>query len=86
MATQKGLLVTCERCEATTFRKYIGTGETDGGYTTWDKFEPTPNDWLYVTGIGYLCPNCAYKFRLAMFNFINQDKIPEDWRIPLEEN
>lgn len=63
MSTQKGLLVTCDRCGKTTFRKYIGKGETDGGYTTWDKFEATPDGWKYSDDLGsWLCPKCNTEY------------------------
>lgn len=72
MSTQKGLLVTCDRCGKTTFRKYIGKGETDGGYTTWDKFEEMSKGWTYTEN-KYLCPVCAEHYRKMMDIFMSND-------------
>ena len=86
MSQEKGILTTCECCETSVFRKLTGRGETDGGYTVWDKFEPLPNDWLYVGGgMGYLCPRCTSEFKNLMFNFIEQDKLPKEWRLMRDE-
>lgn len=85
MAEEKGILTTCDRCETIVFRKLIGTGDLDGGYTKFDKFEPLPDDWLYVYEIGYLCPRCAMEFRAMISTFIDQDKLANKWRIPIHE-
>lgn len=45
MAEVNGQLVTCDRCGTQIFRKVIGEGELDGGYTRWNKFEPCPEGW-----------------------------------------
>ena len=49
MAQVNGQLTTCERCGEQVFRKSIGEGEADGGYTRWNKFEPYPDGWGYVS-------------------------------------
>lgn len=48
MAETKGMLCECDRCGAQVFRKTIGDGEADGGYTRWNKFEPYPEGWELV--------------------------------------
>ena len=58
MGSEKGLLQWCDRCGTTCFRKHIGKGEADGGYTTWDKFENMPDGWEHHTDTGTLCPRC----------------------------
>ena len=58
MGREKGLLQWCDRCGITCFRKHIGKGEADGGYTTWDKFENLPDGWEHHTDTGTLCPHC----------------------------
>ena len=55
---QKGELRTCDRCGATIFLKTTGEGETDGGYTRWNKFEDAKG-WTRPYEIGDLCPNCS---------------------------
>lgn len=69
MSSKKGLLVTCERCGATEFREYIGKGETDGGYTTWDKFEPASEGWAYILEVGTLCPACNKEYQRFVEEF-----------------
>ena len=49
MSQVNGQLTTCQRCGAQIFRKCIGEGETDGGYTRWNKFEPYPEGWDLVS-------------------------------------
>ena len=48
MAEVNGQLSSCDRCGMTIFRKAIGEGEADGGYTRWNNFEPYPPDWGFV--------------------------------------
>lgn len=67
MAQINGQLTTCERCGAQVFRKCVGEGETDGGYTRWSTFEPYPEGWDIVgvpksAGLSFnnmrVCPKC----------------------------
>lgn len=76
----KGKMVSCHRCGTNLFLKYIGKGDADGGYTTWDRYEDPPEDWLYETEFGYLCPECANVFKTFMTEFIGKDKIIQKWR------
>jgi hypothetical protein len=48
MAGVNGQLTICDRCGAQHFRKCIGEGEADGGYTRWNKFEDLPKGWGFV--------------------------------------
>lgn len=68
MSEVNGQLSTCERCGAHIFRRYIGEGEQDGGFTRWNKFEPYPEGWGLVsiphikeTNSNYIrvCPDCS---------------------------
>ena len=68
MSQVNGQLTTCERCGAQIFRKCIGEGEADGGYTRWNKFEPYPEGWELVSipksdtaryGNIRVCPDCS---------------------------
>ena len=58
MAKINGQLLICDKCGNQQFLKYIGKGVTDGGYTTWDKFEEPPKGWEYRSVVGLLCPEC----------------------------
>lgn len=74
MSEVKGKLVTCDRCGATTFCKYIGQGNADGGYTIWDKFEPLPEGWGYSSAIhATLCPDCYFEYTSMVAKFMEVD-------------
>ena len=68
MARQNGELRTCDRCGVNKFFKTIGDGETDGGYTRWNKFEVAAG-WTTECGIGDLCPTCSDLFAEIKQNF-----------------
>lgn len=74
-----GTMETCRRCGRTIFLKHIGTGETDGGWTKWDKFEPLPDDWANIYNVGVLCPECAVMFRNAMIDFFGRENTPKQF-------
>lgn len=75
MAEVKGKLCSCDRCGETVFLKATGEGETDGGYTRWNKFESYPEGWKSRWEVGTLCPGCN-----ALF-----DKLLAEFRKPLNE-
>lgn len=79
MSDKRGKLTTCNRCGQTVFREYIGQGETDGGYTTWDKYEPLPESWLHTTEVGDLCPTCAGLFRIFIHKLMDGQKVAPIW-------
>jgi len=61
-----GRMIYCERCNKQLFLKCIGEGESDGGYTRWNKFEDVPKGWgaVYDTNHEgkYICDECRKKF------------------------
>lgn len=79
MPSDKGKLITCDRCGRTVFLKCLGKGVADGGYTTWDKYEELPKEWLYENQFGYLCEECADRFRTWVYDFIG-DKLAPVWK------
>lgn len=74
MSREKGILETCDRCGATYFRKYICTEDEDGGYTTWDRYEDTPEGWGDHYGIGTLCPACNSEYNDMITKFMKRAK------------
>ena len=73
MAKINGQTVICDRCNTQIFIKCIGEGETDGGFTRWNNFEPLPEGWTLVAvpdslgwvghgnaynGYLFVCPQC----------------------------
>jgi predicted nucleic acid-binding Zn ribbon protein len=74
MSQVNGQLTTCERCGAQIFRKCTGEGETDGGFTRWNKFEPYPEGWDLVSvpkGMAphncvRVCPDCNAQWAKAI--------------------
>ena len=81
MSTKLGKYYICDRCGTTSFFEKIGEGETDGGFTRFDKFEEA-TDWNTVYpeashGMGsskLLCPTCSKKYDILMQEFF------DDWR------
>ena len=72
MAEFCGKMVICDRCGKSIFLKTTGEGETDGGYTRWNNFEPLPNDWGYsrdCENIARLCPTCNREYREVIQRF-----------------
>jgi hypothetical protein len=62
MAAINGKLIICDRCGETAFLKCVGEGEMDGGFTRWNKFEPTPDGWGNHRETGLLCPCCDLEY------------------------
>lgn len=63
MSEKNGKLTTCDVCGATVFSECTGEGETDGGFTRWNKFEPKPGGWSRDAVLGNLCPKCTDSFK-----------------------
>lgn len=76
MSEVKGKLCTCDRCGETCFIRTIGEGETDGGFTRWNKFEPYPEGWGFVRAncIGMLCPKCNAEWERIVCDFMRRAK------------
>lgn len=76
MAEVNGKIVMCDRgqCGATVFLKCTGEGETDGGFTRWNKFEPLPEGWGRQIEVGTLCPKCNAEFKRLRDDFMNRLK------------
>lgn len=75
MAEKVGKMITCDRCGETVFLKCIGEGETDGGYTRWNKFEAAPEGWAYHLDVGRLCPKCDSLYTGIIKSFMNKELI-----------
>lgn len=74
MAEVKGKLVSCDRCDTKIFLKCTGEGETDGGFTRWNKFETFPEGWEYHTEVGRLCPACNEKYKALVNTFMTEGR------------
>lgn len=68
MSRENGQLLTCDRCGAWVFLECTGEGEADGGWTRWNKFEPSPN-WGYLDGVGDICPKCRVEYENMLEQF-----------------
>lgn len=77
MSRVNGQLITCDRCGKTTFCKCIGEGETDGGFTRWNKFEKAEG-WDYESSIGNMCPECFKLWETLKADFVAQHKEIEE--------
>lgn len=76
MSRENGEVRTCDRCGRTLFRKCIGEGEADGGYTRWNKFEPAEG-WSVESRWGDLCPECTDEFEKVKSDFWAKRKTTE---------
>jgi len=63
MSQFNGKMVTCDRCKKQIFLKTTGEGETDGGFTRWNKFEEPPAGWSLSRTTRDLCPDCYEKYK-----------------------
>jgi hypothetical protein len=70
MATYNGRLLVCDRCGETVFCECTGEGETDGGYTRWNKFKPAEG-WSVEVDIGNMCPRCTESYNEVIRQFKN---------------
>lgn len=75
MAEKVGKMLICDRCGKTVFLECTGEGETDGGYTRWNKFEAAPDGWSYHLDIGRLCPDCNALYEDLIKSFISKKDI-----------
>lgn len=81
MSEIKGKLVTCDRCGTTLFLKHVSHVDMDGGLSRgYEKYEDLPDEWLFETEFGHLCPVCTYDFRYFISGFMN-GKVPQKWKI-----
>ena len=81
MSTKLGKYYICDRCGTTSFFEKIGEGETDGGFTKFDKFEEAdgwntvyPEAAHSMGNSKLLCPTCSEKYNKLMQEFF------DDWR------
>jgi DNA-directed RNA polymerase subunit RPC12/RpoP len=75
---QNGLLITCDRCNASIFLKCTST--TFGGEQWINKFEDSPTGWEVDTNMGDLCPSCSKEYEQLKKEFLKeaQKKVRRD--------
>ena len=83
MPRVKGELVTCSRCSTSIFLKLLGKEALDGGYSSYEKYEELPKEWMHETQFGYLCPKCAKEFQTFCRDFFPKPVAPA-WRYALD--
>lgn len=75
MAETEGKLLTCDLCGMDTFLKYLGDGESDGGFTKWRRYQKA-DGWgnVHVGKISYstICPFCKKKIESALRTCISE--------------
>lgn len=72
MSSINGRLTICDRCGETIFSKCTGEGDTDGGYTRWNEFEPLPEGWEFHHKIGTMCPKCSDQYKILLDDFMKK--------------
>lgn len=81
-----GQLMKCDRCGRLLFCEEDGHGETDGGYTTWNKFVKAPEGWESFSfagekGYKLFCPQCSTEYKTRLFDL--QSKFMECTEMPM---
>lgn len=72
MSEVEGKLLCCDVCGKTVFLKYVGDGESDGGFTRWRKYEDKPKGWGVSYGLGMLCPSCSERIKVSIENAMSE--------------
>lgn len=86
MARTEGLLITCDRCGETVFLKKTGVNDLDGWTnrsTQYSTYQSLPQNWMYETAFGHLCPKCAREFQTFCANFFTKE-LPSNWKSAIE--
>lgn len=84
MPSFKAQVVICDRCGETTYLKHLGKKDLDGGYSSYDEYERLPDDWMYGTEYGYMCPSCASMFKDMVGRFF-EGRVSPSWKHKTEE-
>lgn len=71
MSELVGKLITCDRCGATAFLRYLSSESRSGGFDKLDYFEKIPNGWQNHYGIGLLCSDCNSEYKRLVSDFMN---------------
>ena len=83
MPRVKGEMVSCCRCPTTIFLKYLGKSDMDGGYSSYEKYEELPKEWMHESQFGYLCPKCSKEFQTFCRDFF-PDPVAPAWQWALD--
>lgn len=73
----RGKLIYCRRCSNTLFLKHLGQSGGSNYGSPYDVYEELPGDWMYNTGMGYLCQTCAKEFTDFLREFFGEDTYSE---------
>lgn len=65
-----GQLYKCDRCGMTHFVKLLKTGDMDGGFSHWEKFEEAVG-WGSVDGM-LVCPYCYNQYKNLLRQYKSQ--------------
>jgi len=86
MASEIGKKVSCDKCKASVFLKYVGTDHMDGGFTRNDKFEDEPVGWRWSSDLQMkLCPTCTRGLAKALNNFVGEEVMDREGKLCIKE-
>lgn len=76
MSERFGKLVSCTRCPKDIFLERTGeVGLSNlAGPGMRSTYEDLPKTWMYIQGIGYLCPDCAKKLVDLFIDLFGEEK------------
>lgn len=75
MSATEGKLLTCDVCGKSTFLRFVGEKEADGGYTRWREYEKS-DGWIMNVHVGDIwlknvCPECGELLRKSLSETID---------------
>ena len=75
MSATEGKLLTCDVCGKSTFLRFVGEKEADGGYTRWREYE-NADGWTSINvgkiRLKNVCPECGELLQKSLTEIINE--------------
>ena len=70
MSATEGKMLTCDVCGKSTFLRFVGEKEADGGYMKWREYEKS-DGWIMNVHVGDIwlqnvCPECGELLRKSL--------------------
>ena len=75
MSATEGKLLTCDVCGKSTFLRFVGEKQSDGGYTKWREYE-NAEGWTSIhvgkIRLQNVCPECGELLQKSLTEIINE--------------
>lgn len=86
MSRTRGVLVSCDLCNAKLFLKFLEKIPVDGGHSHYDQYQELPKSWIYDNRFGHLCPKCADRFKAKMREVFDGRPLPSAWETEADDS